>query len=132
MIKTIRWFQNYLYSNNLLSNVPNWTFIDWSVELDRKGVVTVLNTLFVGALRAVSSLEKKIGGNLISEEFKKLSLNIKEAINNILWDEEKGVYIDAFNNGVKSNKISQQANSLVIYFEVAPKGRWERIFITKI
>lgn len=130
MIKTIRWFQNYLNSNNLLSDLPNWTFIDWSVELDRKGVVTVLNILFVGALRAVSSLEKKIGGNLISEEFKKLSLDTKEAINNILWDEERGVYVDAFNNGVKSNKISQQANSLVIYFEVAPKERWERIFKT--
>ncbi len=128
MVKLIEWFRFYLDENNLLCNLPGWTFIDWSMELERNGEVAVLNALYFGALKAVSKLADQLGFGRLSKEYTSLSGDVKKAVNETFWDDERGVYIDACVDGIRGRVVSQHANAAVIYFNVAPKQRWASIF----
>ena len=130
MVRLINWFRFYLDENDLLCDVSGWTFIDWSVELGKKGEVAVVNALFIGALNAVSSFALQLGYKDIVEEYDELAIRIRDAINIKLWDEKRGLYVDSCWKGKKGRVVSQHANAALIYFNIAPKERWDRIFNT--
>jgi alpha-L-rhamnosidase len=128
MVRLIKWFQFYIDENELLCNLPGWTFIDWSMELGRKGAVAVENAFWVGALNAVSDFAGQLGYTAVAEEYQTLSDSTKKAINETFWEEERGVYVDVFEDGHRGEVVSQHANAAVIYFNIAPEQRWAGIF----
>ncbi len=130
MVKLEKWFRFYLNSDHLLCDLPGWTFIDWSVELGKEGEVTVLNALYFGALKALASFSRLLKFDSAAEEYKELAGRTEKAINNTFWDEGKGCYVDNCVNGTRGTVISQHANAIVIYFNIAPRERWTRIFET--
>lgn len=127
VLKAVAWFEQYLSPEGLLSEVPHWVFVDWA-ELDKRGQVTALNALFVAALRVVVRLAQLVGHIREAQRLEKLAEQITAAINQHLWDQERGVYVDARRNGVKSRRVSQQSNAAVMAFGVAPLERWSGIF----
>jgi len=129
VVKAVGWFERYLNEEDLLTNVPHWIFIDWA-ELDKSGQVTALNAQLVAALRVVAELARIVGIPRDAEQYEALADRVATAINEYLWDEERGVYVDARRDGLQSHRISQQANAAVIAFDVAPRERWSRIFST--
>jgi hypothetical protein len=84
--------------------------------------------LFVAALKAVVAVALLTGADTIVRELRYLADKVKSAVNRYLWDEERGIYVDARLNKKMSDIVSQQANAAVIYFDLAPKKRWPRIF----
>ncbi|MCA9923407.1 MAG: hypothetical protein KC421_13595, partial [Anaerolineales bacterium] len=120
--KAITWFEQFLTADGLLANVPHWVFVDWA-ELDKRGQVTALNAQFVAALRAAAALARYSGCADDVERFGETAVRVTKAINTHLWDEARGVYVDARH----SRRISQQSNAAVIAFGVAPPERWLRI-----
>ena len=129
VVKALRWFEHCLHDEDLLTDVPHWVFVDWA-ETDRKGQVTTLNAQFAAALRVASSLAKTVGHARAATRFDALAVRVGAAINRLLWDEERGVYVDARHHGRQSRRISQQSNAMVIALEVAPEERRERIWAT--
>ncbi len=130
MTGLLEWFSPYLDENDLLCDLPGWIFIDWSVELGRKGEVLVENALYAGALNFVSSFALQLGYPGISEEYAALSGKMKKSINKTFWDEKRGAYVDNIEKGLKGKVVSQHANAAVVYFNIAPEERWPRIFTT--
>ena len=45
-----------------------------------------------------------------------------------MWDDKRGVYIDARKKGINSQRVSQQSNAAAVAFDVAPSERFQRIF----
>ncbi|HET7336243.1 MAG TPA: alpha-L-rhamnosidase C-terminal domain-containing protein, partial [Rhizomicrobium sp.] len=129
VVKAIRWFEDQLNDESLLTDVPHWVFVDWA-ELDKHGQVTALNAHFVAALRAATQLAQIVEQPREAGRFSALADKISLAINTLLWDEQRGVYADARNHSRLSHRISQQANAAVIAYGVAPRERWARIFET--
>ncbi len=129
VVKAIRWFENQLNDEDLLTDVPHWVFVDWA-ELDKHGQVTGLNAHFVAALRAAVRLAHIAQYPREAAWFGSLADRIASAINDLLWDERRGVYADARQQGRLSRRISQQANAATIAYGVAPRDRWDRIFDT--
>lgn len=127
VVKAIRWFEDQLNDENLLTDVPHWVFVDWA-ELDKHGQVTALNAHFVAALRAATQLAQIVEQPREAGRFSALADKISLAINTLLWDEQRGVYADARNHSRLSHRISQQANAAVIAYGVAPRERWTQIF----
>ena len=127
--RALGWFARHLGDNGLLADLPHWLFLDWA-ELDKKGEVTAVNAQFVAALRSASRLAGFVGAAPDSSRFARLGDRVAEAINALLWDEERGVYPDARRETRLSRRVSQHANSAAIAFGVAPQDRWARIFET--
>lgn len=120
--RAIGWFQKYVNEDDLLTDVPHWIFVDWA-ELDKKGQVTTLNAQFVAALHTAVYLAQLTGQTTAADVWRQLAAAASKAINTHLWDEERGVYVDARG----SRRVSQQSNAAVIAFDVAPPERWPRI-----
>lgn len=127
VVKAIGWFERHLNSEHLLTDVPHWVFVDWA-ELDKQGQVCALNAQLVAALRTASRLAQIVEAPRDVARFERLANAVRDAINRLLWDEERGVYADARQNGVLSRRISQQTNAAVMAYQVAPLERWSRIF----
>ncbi len=129
VVKAIGWFERHLNAENLLTDVPHWVFVDWA-ELDKQGQVTALNAQFVAALRVAERMAYLVEAPRDKARFERLINDVSTAINHCLWDEKRGVYVDARQNGVRSNRISQQTNAAVMAYNIAPPERWSRMFST--
>jgi len=125
--KALRWFEHLINDEDLLTDVPHWVFVDWA-ETDRKGQVTTLNAQFVAALRVASRLANIVGHARAVTKYDALAKRVTAAINRLLWDEGRGVYVDARHHGQPSRRISQQSNAMVIALAIAPEQRWDRIW----
>jgi len=97
------------------------------VDVGAKGQTIFANAQFVAALRVVAGLARLLGNRCDMERFGTLADRVAAAINRHLWDEERGVYVDTRVDGIQSRRVSQQGNSLVIAFDIAPRERWSRI-----
>jgi hypothetical protein len=125
--KALQFFEKYLDKRHLLNDVPYWNFVDWA-KVETRGESTAVNCLYYRGLICAAMLAKTIGDHTNSTQYNTIAEEVKQAINARLWNAERHVYHDARINGDLVDSISQQANSLAIAFEVAPKEHWGSIF----
>jgi hypothetical protein len=128
-LRLIDWFERFIDEHGLLNDVPEWNFVDWA-QVDRRGEATAYNALYYRAVRVVEDLARALQMPLVAERVAARAESLRDAINTRLWDEERGVYVDACIDGVKGRRISQQSNAAVIANGIAPRERWDRIFAT--
>ncbi len=124
--RALRWFERHLDNEDLLADLPHWVFVDWA-ELDKRGQVTALNAQFVAALRAAVRLADLCQNPHESTHFEALAGRICTAVNSLLWDLQRQLYVDARQHGVRGRRTSQQANAAAIAYGVAPGERWSSI-----
>jgi hypothetical protein len=125
--RVIDWFLDFIDSDGLLSGIPGWTFIDWSMELERNGQVTTLNAIFAEALRSYSRAAELVGIDSSAADCDAIANSITRSINTLLYDPDRGLYADARINGARSTRCSQHANASVIAFGIAPPNRRDGI-----
>jgi len=124
--RAMAWFERHLDEHGLLNNVPGWVFIDWA-EIDRWGECAALNALYCHTLSQAASIARWSGASAEARRFETLAARVRRALNRRLWDEKRGVYVDACVEGQRGRRVSQQTNALLIAYEIAPKNRWPRI-----
>jgi alpha-L-rhamnosidase len=124
--RALAWFERWLDADGLLAHVPGWVFLDWA-EHDKRGEVTALNAAFVAALRAAARLAGLDSRTGEAERLDRLADGVAAAINERLWDERRGVYVDARRGGKLGRRVSQLANASLIANGIAPAQRWPRI-----
>lgn len=127
MLRVVEWFFQWENDEGLLENIKHWMFIDWA-EVDKDGALTAVNAQFVKALKIVSYFSGILKFYEKEKKYKQQGDKIARVINQLLWDEKRGVYVDARKNGINSQRISQQSNAAVVAFDVAPEERYNRIF----
>jgi len=123
VVRALRWFERHLDNEDLLDELPHWVFVDWA-ELDKRGQVTTVNAHFVAALRAAARLADICQYPHESVHFGALAERVSAAINALLWDRERLLYVDARRHGALGLRTSQQANAAAIACGVAPRERW--------
>lgn len=67
---------------------------DWADEVNRNGYVTYNEVLYARALFSLSKLFERIGDNDKAVGYMACFEKVKKAINDILWDEELGYYVN--------------------------------------
>ena len=134
VIKALNWFVEYVdLKTGLLTNLPYWIFIDWSVN-DKWGANCTINAQFYHVLRQVVELGRIIGWDSATSKFEGYARKVSEGINRYLWEEGRNAYVDAViidDNGMvvqKSKKVTFHANSLVLLYDIAPKDRVNRVY----
>jgi len=126
VVRAVEWFERHLGPHGLLEDPPGWLFTDWA-ELDLRGEACAPNCLLVGALRAAADLAEAAGNGGLAQRWESVREQVTAAINQRLWDEARGVYVDSCVRGVASRRMSQQSNAAAIAFGVAPPERWGRV-----
>ncbi len=115
ILKLLAWFEPYLNDDGLLEDVTGWVFFEWADPLERTGVLSGLNALYAAALRVTTEW--------ISDAALPDWRAVAAAVNASFWDDDRGAYLDSLNGQV----ISQQTNSLILFFGLAPEHRSERV-----
>ncbi len=123
----LAFFENHLDQYNLLSDVPDWTFIDWA-SLDERGEITTLNCFYYKALVDTSQIAQLLGEENEAVRYQGLATEVKAAINSRLWSDEAGVYVDCRVGDVLSETVSQHANSLAVLYDIAGADKQDRIY----
>lgn len=110
-------FERFRGPRGLLENLPSWVFVDWAMT-QRSEVIGAVDALYAAALDDLSSF----GG----QRFSTLKVQTREAFEG-LWDEGRGVYVDAADSQGPLRRVSQQTNAMAIVGGSAPPERHKRI-----
>jgi len=126
--KVLAWFEHQLGPNQLINNLPYWHFIEWA-HVDRNGESAIINAMLSGATGAAASLAAALGYERAENIYSKQAADIADAINQRHWDDQRGVYVDSVDpdTGIQGRRVSQQANAVMIYWDIAPQNRWQRM-----
>jgi alpha-L-rhamnosidase len=124
--RALAWFEPHLDQHGLLNDVPGWIFIDWA-EVDRRGQCTALNALYYATLQRAAGLARLAGAPALARHYRTIARAVRDALNARLWDETRGVYVDACIEGKQCRRVSQQANAACIALGIAPRVRWVRM-----
>ena len=109
-----------------LLRVPGIVFVDWA-QTERGEVTAAVDALYAAALLDYASLCAWSGERARAESARAAHAATARAFE-LLWDEGRGVYVDALHEGgVQGRRISQQTNALAIVGGLAPEARWSRM-----
>ena len=126
IVKALGWFEGRIDSDGLLSNITPWVFGDWA-PIDKRGRNTILNALFYNVLRESARMATLVGDESLARKYNTLADHAQAGINNHLWDNQRGVYVDGNLDGVKSRRVSQQANSMCLLYDIASPDKHHRM-----
>ena len=139
-------FATFRGANGLLSEAPNYMFMDWVVidgfQTHHPPAVIgqgYLTAFYFRALADGARLARLTGDHARETKYEKLRADIYTAFNRELWDEKAGLYRDGkpFQNHQKDpnwlpedkNIVthSVQGNSLAVLYDLAPPERQQEI-----
>ncbi|HOL21546.1 MAG TPA: family 78 glycoside hydrolase catalytic domain [bacterium] len=121
----LNWFEERMDNKTgLLGPLPWWNFVDWAKEYERgvpsgveDGNSSVITLFFINALIAASEMESATGSSWYARRYKKLASDIKKAVMEQCWDEEKGLIADT----PEKKQFSQHANVLAVLTGTIPR-----------
>ncbi|MER5384573.1 alpha-L-rhamnosidase C-terminal domain-containing protein [Streptomyces sp. NPDC002688] len=115
------WYPSVTDSAGLLSKGLNGTggYGDYAF-LDRTGRITYYNANYVQALNDAARLARWMGHESDAERWSRRAAAVKDAINEHLWDEAAGAYLDSATGPVRH---AQDGNAIAITAGVAGSER---------
>ena len=110
--------------NGLIVEPPYAYWLDHA-NLDRRGANFLLNFHFCNAISDYAKLLKMLGKE--SQVYSKLSALTRESLLSLFWNEEKGLFVDAYVNGIQSSMYSEHANGTALCLMDATDSRVKRV-----
>ena len=98
---------------------------EWTCSASRIGEKASLNSLLYASLNAMTEMAAAMGEDENAAAWRTRAAAVKAAINERLWDDVRGCYIDSLDEF-----IAQDANTLAILFGVADNKRRDRALAT--
>ena len=115
----------YREDDGLLHELPGWTWVDWA-QTERGEVNGAVNALWVAALDDHANLAATCDERFTASRSARLAARARHGFEQ-LWDETRGVYVDALHEGSRGRRVSQQTNAAAIAWVGVPGARAERI-----
>lgn len=117
---------HWLGDDGLVRDLPYWVFLDWA-QLERRGACAAYNALLYRALAAAAELAAVKGDAWMLELIGGLRAGIANAFSATFWDDERGCFDDAYRDGRRSGRFSEQANTAAMLGGLADATQTERI-----
>lgn len=111
-------YEAYRGPSGLLENVPGWVFIDWA-QTDRDAVTAAHDALYAAALTDYAALP---GADNVDALIARTTEGFEA-----LWDDDRGVYVDALGRSGRSARVSQQTNAAAVLAGIVPEDRIDRV-----
>jgi hypothetical protein len=139
-------FETYLDSNSLVSNAPDYMFMDW-IKIDKFNAhhppavigMGYMTAFYYKSLLDAAYLNGLVDNNLIYDKNMELTKKIKDGMNALLWDKEKKLYKDGipfiaekenhyfFPKDTNIVTYSPHVNALAILYDIAPENQQSSI-----
>lgn len=131
-------FESYLGSNGIIETPPNYMFVDW-IYIDKLSMhhppkalgQTCLNMFYFGALDSAEKIYCALGAAEGSRKCREGKEALRTAVNNLLFDSERGIYFEGLNTptapeliatympqNVEKRYYLKHSNILAAYFGV--------------
>ncbi len=111
-------------------DLPNWDDASWMSDSETYDLESVdLNSLIALDFECLREIAAILGYRAEAERYGRLYEEISSRINELLWDENSGMYVDRFWNGRSSSRLAA-SNFYPLVAGVAPQERAERILST--
>ena len=114
----LEFIQGYTNKDNLFDQTPFTIFIDWA-DIERRGQCLVVNMLYAEALRIYGRIVLELGDAERAEQWTQRAQQVRETLQKLYWDAERGLFVDSILNGEPSRHISEHANFLMMQFGCA-------------
>ncbi len=125
MLEVLSFVEGRLTPDGMFERKPDdWVFMDWST-FDSNGPICAEQMVLCKAYDSVSKCAELCGDIETSKRAKKHAEYIKEQINLLYWNEEKGAFIDDYKSC--KNNVTRHANIFAILFDLTSKERKEQI-----
>ena len=115
------------YEDNTSLLVKNGAFNvrDWANEVNRTGYVTYVELLYARALECLSRIALT-RDKIRADRYRKMFERTKNAINALLWDDEKGYYVNYRDGDFVEDNLSVDT-ILAVLFGIADQDKTERL-----
>ena len=100
----------------------DWVFIDWA-DLDKKGGHCIEQMLLVRSLETMAEMAVLLAED--GSRYTQLADALREKVEQLYWDEEKGAYLDSFRSGRRF--VSRNTNLFALRYGFDRDGRRESI-----
>lgn len=107
-------FETYIGQNGLVEDPPDYMFIDWiyideiSMHHPPKALgQTCLNLFYYDALQNAAKIYRALSQNRMAEKCIEKSEILKKAVNELLYDAEKGMYFEGLNTPSPEHRLYQ-------------------------
>lgn len=107
-----------------LRKPDDWVFIDWST-FDSNGPMCAEQMLLARAYECLSKCAKLVKDVKTAKRCERQSQSIRDAINLLYWDEEKGAFIDDYKSGKRN--VTRHANIFALLFDYTSEERKKSI-----
>lgn len=97
--------------NGLLHNLPGWVFVDWA-KLEVRGEASHVNAFYYAGLLAAAKIARVLGMPDVGGDLEMHATDVRDAVNDLLWVPEVGLYADCLVDGTRLNAYSEQAQTL--------------------
>jgi len=126
--KILAWFDRQTNDDGVICDLPYWHFIEWA-NIDRSGISLTINAMRIGALRAAEYMATELEMPRLVRKYGHAAGRASDTLNKSHWDDDRCVYVDSVDSDseVQNPKVSQQANSAMIFWNIAPADRWDSI-----
>ena len=107
-------FRTYIGDNGIIDNPPDYMFVDWiyvdgfSLHHPPKCLgQTVLNAFYYMALTYAAKIFAELGDLQTSQTCQTQAESLKKAVNELLYDKEKGMYFEGLNTPTDPERLYQ-------------------------
>ncbi|MGN0556263.1 MAG: amylo-alpha-1,6-glucosidase [Acutalibacteraceae bacterium] len=121
-IKAIEHLSGYADDTGLLYKAGRYNKRDWADEVNRYGYVTYDELLYARALYCIARIYQLKNDGEQYESWTRRFERVKAAINEMLWDEEKGYYVNFVNEDYTEDNLSIDTVFAAI-FDIADEQR---------
>ncbi len=115
----------YEDETSLIRKPGKYNSRDWTDKVNRVGYVTYVELLYARALECLSTIAEK-RDKTRAVRYHEMFLRTKNAINRILWDDEKGYYINYRNGDFVEDNLSADT-ILAVLFGISDDEKTERL-----
>jgi len=126
VLKSQKTLEQYARSDGLLDTRKLRDMVDWPAgerdDFDFRAVNTVVNAFYYKTLVQMADLAGAIGRENDAARYRKMAATVRTAFNQVLFDPERGVYVD----GEGSQHASLHANMMPLALDLVPEDRIDR------
>jgi hypothetical protein len=119
-------FERHRAEDGFLRRLPGIVFVDWA-QTERAEVTAAVDALYAAALLDHARLLELVLGDVAGAEDARRRQRVTATAFERLWDEDRGVYVDALDSSGPRRRVSQQTNALAVVAGCVPPERLSRV-----
>ena len=125
-VEVLAAFERYRARDGLIRGMAGWIFIDWAMT-QKSEVVGALDALYAAALDDFAMLSERVLEDFHAAIDLGARANRTREAFQMLWDADRGLYVDAADPYGPMRRVSQQTNAIAIVSGCASRDRWDQI-----